>query len=160
MTKAFLAALLFVSSALTTAAELRGVVVGVTDGDTITVLDGERKQHKVRLAGIDAPERHQGFGERSKQHLSNLAFKKQATLDCYKTDQYKRKVCRVWVEGKDVALAQVQAGLAWHYKRFEKEQTASERASYARAEDDARASRIGLWKSDRPVPPWEFRRQR
>ena len=159
MTKAFLAALLFVSSALTTAAELRGVVVGVADGDTITVLDGDRKQHKVRLAGIDAPEKHQGFGERSKQHLSNLAFKKRATLDCYKTDQYKRKVCRVWVDGKDIALAQVQAGFAWHYKRFEIEQTPSEREAYARAEADARDSRKGLWQSERPVPPWEFRRQ-
>ena len=159
MTRVFVVALLFATAAFAPAAELRGVVVGVTDGDTITVLDGERKQHKIRLAGIDAPEKHQGFGERSKQHLSNLAFKKQATLDCYKTDQYKRKVCRVWVDGKDVALAQVQAGLAWHYKRFEKEQTSSERAAYAKAEDDARASRSGLWQSDRPVPPWEFRRK-
>jgi endonuclease YncB( thermonuclease family) len=144
---------------LVPAAELRGTVVGVTDGDTITVLDGEKRKHKIRLAGVDAPEKHQGFAERSKQHLSSLAFKKLATLDCYKTDQYRRQVCGVWVEGKDVALAQVQAGLAWHYKRFEKEQTTTERASYARAEDDARASRIGLWKDERPVPPWEFRRK-
>ena len=144
-----------------TAAELRSVVVvGISDGDTMTVRDGDRKQYKVRLAGIDAPEKHQGFADRSKQHLSNLAFQKQAIADCYRTDQYKRKVCRVWVEGKDVALAQVRTGLAWHYKRFEKEQTPSERIAYARAEDDARASRIGLWKSERPVPPWEFRRQK
>jgi endonuclease YncB( thermonuclease family) len=140
------------------AAELRGTVVGIADGDTITVLDGEKKQHKIRLAGIDAPEKHQGFAERSKQNLSNIAFKKQATLDCYKTDQYKRKVCRVHVDGNDIALAQVRAGLAWHYKYFEKEQTATERAAYTRAEDEARASRVGLWQSDRPVPPWEFRR--
>lgn len=143
------------------AAELRSVmVVGVTDGDTLTVREGDRKQYKVRLPGIDAPEKHQGFADRSKQHLSSLAFQKKAIVDCYKTDQYKRKVCRVWVEGKDVALAQVQSGLAWHYKRFQKEQTPSERAAYAQAEDNARASRIGLWKSERPVPPWEFRWQR
>jgi len=159
MTRAILSALLFIAAAVASAAELRGIVVGVTDGDTITVLDGDRKQHKVSLAGIDAPEKHQGFAERSKQHLANLAIKKQVTLDCYKTDQYKRKVCRVWAEGKDVALAQVQAGLAWHYKRFEKEQTATERAAYAKAEDDARSSRSGLWQSDRPVPPWEFRQR-
>jgi endonuclease YncB( thermonuclease family) len=145
--------------ALAPAAELRGTVVGVSDGDTITVLDSDRKQHKVRLSGIDAPERHQGFAERSKQNLASLAMKKQATLDCYKTDQYKRKVCRVQVEGRDVALAQVRAGLAWHYKRFENEQTATERAAYTRAEDDARASRLGLWQSDNPVPPWEFRQR-
>jgi len=160
MIKALVGALLVLAATFAAASEVRGVVVGVADGDTITVLDGDRKQHKVRLAGIDAPEKHQGFAERSKQHLASLAIKKQATLDCYKTDQYKRRVCRVWVEGKDVALAQVQAGLAWHYKRFEKEQTPSERADYAKAENDARASRGGLWQSDHPVPPWEFRRQR
>jgi endonuclease YncB( thermonuclease family) len=155
-----LAVLLFLIVSLSPAAELRSVVVvGVTDGDTITVRDGERAQYKVRLAGIDAPEKHQGFAERSKQHLSTLAFKKSAIVDCYKTDQYKRKVCRVWVDGKDVALAQVQAGLAWHYKRFEKEQTPSERVIYALAEEEARASRIGLWQSNQPVQPWEFRRQ-
>ena len=159
MIKGFLGTLLLLTATLAAASELRGVVVGVTDGDTITVLDDGHKKHKVRLAGIDTPERHQPFADRARQYLLTLAFKKQATLDCYKTDQYKRRVCRVWVEGKDVALAQVQAGLAWHYKRFEKEQTPSERASYARAEDDARASRIGLWQSNRPVPPWEFRQQ-
>ena len=160
MIKGFLGTLLLLTAILAAASELRGVVVGVTDGDTITVLNDNQKQHKIRLAGIDAPEKHQGFGERSRQNLSSLAFKKQVTLDCYKTDQYKRQVCRVWVAGKDVALAQVQAGLAWHYKRFEKEQTPSERAAYARAETDARASRSGLWQSERPVPPWEFRQKR
>jgi endonuclease YncB( thermonuclease family) len=104
------------------AAELRGVVVGVTDGDTIAVLDRARKQHEIRLAGIDAPEKRQAFGERSKQHLSALAFKKEAVLDCFKVDQYKRQVCSVRMDGEDVAVAQVWAGLAWHYKRFENEQ--------------------------------------
>ena len=151
--------LMLVSSSAITAAEHRGVVVGVTDGDTITLLDSDNKQRKIRLAGIDAPERRQPFSDRAKQHLADLSFKKQATLDCFKTDQYKRKICRVWVQGKDVSLAQVRAGLAWHYKRFESEQTSSERADYARAEDDARALRIGLWQSERPVPPWEFRRK-
>jgi endonuclease YncB( thermonuclease family) len=155
----FFALLLFAVTAAS-AAELRGTVVGVTDGDTITVLDRDQKQHKIRLAGIDAPEKHQGFAERSKQHLSTLAFKKQAILDCYKTDQYKRKVCRVRVQENDVALSQVRAGLAWHYKRFEKEQTASERAAYAKAEEEARIGRIGLWQSDHPTPPWDFRNKR
>jgi endonuclease YncB( thermonuclease family) len=160
MVKRILGTLLLLTATLAAASELRGVVVGVTDGDTITVQDDSRKQHKVRLAGIDAPEKHQPFADRSRQYLSSLAFKNQATLDCYKTDQYKRQVCRVWVQGKDIALAQLQAGLAWHFKRYEKEQTPTERVEYARAETDARASRTGLWQSERPVPPWEFRRQR
>jgi endonuclease YncB( thermonuclease family) len=144
---------------MASAAELRGTVVGVIDGDTITVLDSEKRQHKVRLAGIDAPEKHQGFAERSKQNLSSLAYKKQAVLDCYKTNQSQQKVCRVRVGGKDVALAQVEAGLAWHYKRFENEQSPTERGTYSNAEAGARASRIGLWQSDKPVPPWEFRQR-
>jgi endonuclease YncB( thermonuclease family) len=152
--------LLLLTAALASAAEFRGVVVGIADGDTITVLDDGRKQHKVRLAGIDAPEKRQAFGEKSKQHLSSLAFKKDAKLDCYKTDQYKRQICRVWIEGRDVALAQVRVGLAWHYKRFENEQTDAERASYAQAEDDARAARRGVWQDRSPVPPWELRRSK
>jgi len=160
LTKALVGALFLVAATLASAAELRSVtVVGVTDGDTITVRDGKRN-YKVRLAGIDTPERGQPFAKRARQNLSNLAREKQAIVDCYKTDQYKRQVCRVWVDGKDTALAQVQAGLAWHYKRYEKEQTTTERSAYTKAEDEARASRIGLWQSDHPVPPWEFRRQK
>jgi endonuclease YncB( thermonuclease family) len=160
MIRTSLCALWFLTASLAIPAELRGVVVGIADGDTITVLDGGRKQHKIRLAGIDAPERKQPFGQRSREHLANLAFRKAANLDCYKTDQYKRQICRVWVEGADVALAQVRAGLAWHYKRFEKEQTEIERTTYATAEDGARASRIGLWQDKQPVPPWEYRSKR
>jgi endonuclease YncB( thermonuclease family) len=157
--QAALGALLFLAAALAPAAELRSItVVGVTDGATITVRDGKRN-YKVRLAGIDAPEKGQSFANTSRQNLISLAHEKQAIVDCYKTDQYKRQVCRVWVGGKDVALAQVQAGLAWHYRRFEKEQTSAERIAFAKAEEEARASRFGLWKSDKPVPPWEFRQR-
>jgi endonuclease YncB( thermonuclease family) len=159
VTKKLLAISLFLASTLAPAAELRGTVVAVADGDTLTVLDAEKKQHKIRLAGIDAPEKHQGFADRSRQNLASLTMKKQAVLDCYKVDQFKRQVCRVRVGGKDVALAQVGAGLAWHYKRFEKEQTPTERGTYSNAEASARASRIGLWQSDNPVPPWEFRQR-
>ena len=160
LTKALLGALLLLTAAPAAAAELHGVVVAVTTGDAITVLDGNRKQHKIRLAGIDAPEKYQPFADGARQNLSKLAFQKQATLDCYRTGGDNRKVCRVSVEGKDIALAQVQAGFAWHYTRFENDQTPSERTAYARAETHARASRWGLWQSDRPVPPWEFRRPR
>ena len=72
---------------------LQGRVVGVADSDTITLLDGSRQQHRIRLAGIDAPEKGQPFGQRSKQHLSELAFGKDAKADCYKIDRYGRDVC-------------------------------------------------------------------
>jgi endonuclease YncB( thermonuclease family) len=160
VTRVFLGALLLVAATLASAAELRSVmVVGVTDGGTITVRDG-KQNYKIRLAGINTPEKGQPFAKRAHQNLSNVAHEKQAIVDCYKTDQYKLKVCRVWVGGNDIALAQVQAGLAWHYKRFENEQTARGRVAYAQAEDEARMRKRGLWQDKEPVPPWEFRRKR
>ena len=69
-------------------------------------------------------------------------------------------MCRVWVDRRDVGLAQVSAGLAWHYKYYQQEQTPEERAAYTRAEDDARLSRLGLWADPKPVPPWEWRAER
>jgi endonuclease YncB( thermonuclease family) len=84
----------------------------VADGDTITLLDSNRQQHRIRLAGIDAPERAQPFGQRSKQHLSELAFGKDAKVECYKVDRNDRDVCIVYVDGKNIGLEQLDAGLA------------------------------------------------
>jgi endonuclease YncB( thermonuclease family) len=88
----------------------------VSDGDTITVLDGTKTQHKIRLAGIDAPESKQAFGQASKKHMSALVFNRDVTLDCDKTDKYGREVCIVLVDGQDANLAQVRAGMAWWYR--------------------------------------------
>jgi len=136
---------------------LQGTVVAISDGDTITVLDGGKTQHKIRLAGIDAPEKAQAFGERSKQHLSDLVFGKTVAVDWNKTDRYGRTIGKVIVNGQDANLSQVQAGLAWHYKQYEKEQSASDRSSYAQAEVDARVRKVGLWGDAAPTPPWDFR---
>ena len=136
---------------------LQGKVVGVSDGDTITVLDSGKTQHKIRLAGIDAPEKTQAFGERSKQHLSDLVFGKTVAVDWNKTDKYGRTIGKVIVNGQDANLSQVQTGLAWHYKQYEKEQLASDRRVYAQAEVDARTRKIGLWHDAAPTPPWDFR---
>lgn len=138
---------------------LQGKVVGISDGDTITVLDGNKTQHKIRLAGIDAPEKSQAFGERSKQHLSDLVFGKTVTVDWNKTDKYGRTIGKVIVNGQDANLRQVQAGMAWHYKQYEKEQSASDRSSYANSEANARALKVGLWRNATPTPPWDFRHQ-
>lgn len=136
---------------------LQGKVIGISDGDTITVLDGSKTQHKIRLAGIDAPEKSQAFGERSKQHLSELVFGKIVTVDWNKTDKYGRTVGKVIVNGQDANLSQMQAGLAWHYKQYEKEQLPSDRSVYAQAEIDARVRKVGLWGDAAPTPPWDFR---
>lgn len=135
-----------------------GRVVGVSDGDTITVLDAQHQQHKIRLAGIDAPESKQPFGQASKKHLSELVFGRDVTLDCEKIDRYKRKVCVVMVDDQDANMVQVAAGMAWWYRQYAKEQSAVQRSSYEAAEAAAKAGRVGLWRDAAPVPPWEWRR--
>jgi endonuclease YncB( thermonuclease family) len=140
------------------AATIEGRMVGVADGDTITVLDDTHTQHKIRLAGIDAPEKKQPFGQRSKESLSDLVFSKTVTVETGKTDRYGREVGKVLVEGFDANLVQVQKGFAWHYKAYEREQSATERKAYADAENEAKAAQRGLWRDTAPVPPWEFRK--
>jgi len=138
---------------------LEGTVVGIADGDTLTLLDEGQTQHRVRLAGIDAPEKRQAFGTRAQQALANAVFRRRVTVVWHKRDRYGRLVAKVVSEGHDVGLALVSAGLAWHYKSFEQEQSADERTSYADAEVKARQQRLGLWRDASPVPPWEFRRR-
>jgi endonuclease YncB( thermonuclease family) len=137
---------------------IEGRVVSISDGDTITVLDSAKTQHKIRLAGIDAPESKQAFGQASKKHLSDLVFDCDVTLYCGKTDKYRREVCVVLIDGKDANLAQVTAGMAWWYRKYQKEQTAQQRADYEAAEITAKAGRIGLWLDADPVAPWEWRK--
>ena len=122
---------------------LAGRVVSVTDGDTITVLGSANTQYTIRLAGIDAPEHNQAFGQRSKQNLSRLVFSQNVTLDCGKEESYGRLVCKVMVQGRDACLEQVRDGMAWHYKQFQDEQTQGDRKLYASAEDAAREARGG-----------------
>jgi endonuclease YncB( thermonuclease family) len=110
-----LAAALFATPAA--AIEFFGKVVGVTDGDTLTVLTTQWQQHRVRLSGIDAPERRQAFGQVSKQHLSDLGYDKTVSVVFHKRDRYQRILGEVLVNGADVGLNQIQSGLAWHYKK-------------------------------------------
>ena len=131
----------------------------VADGDTITVLDSTNTQHRIRLEGIDAPESHQAFGTQSKKSLSEMVFGKDVTIVYEKTDQYGRLVGKILLAGKDINLEQVKAGMAWHYKEYQKEQTPEDRELYARAENEAHTARRGLWLDQSPVEPSEFRRK-
>lgn len=139
-------------------AKFAGRVVSIDDGDTLMVLDGADRTYTIRLQGIDAPEAGQAFGDRSRQNLSDLAFGKQVEVESYKRDRYGRTVAKVLVDGDDICLEQIKAGMAWHYKYYQKEQSAADRELYATAENGARAKRQGLWSDDSPVPPWQFRR--
>jgi len=145
---------------------LTGRVVSVADGDTVTVLDANYQQHKIRLSGIDAPEKAQPFGQRSKESMSALVFGKEVDVLWAKHDRYKRIVGNVMVQPSgcptctktlDAGLAQVALGLAWWYKKYAKEQSAEDAGRYAFAEQEARAKRAGLWADAHPIPPWGWR---
>ena len=138
---------------------LVGKVVGVSDGDTITVLDASNTEHKVRLMGIDAPEKSQDFGNQSKRTLSNYIYQQEVSVEYKKLDKYKRKVGKVIFQGKDICLAMIELGLAWHYKDYEKEQSKTDRDLYSQAELKARNEKRGLWKTDNAIEPSIFRRK-
>ncbi|SEA65085.1 thermonuclease family protein [Nitrosospira multiformis] len=118
---------------------LRGRVVKIADGDTLTVLDGSNRQHKVRLMGIDAPERKQPFGTVSRQNLAHLVFGKTVAVEWHKQDRYQRVLGKVLLDGQDVNLEQIKAGLAWHYKQYDKDQQLADKRLYAEAQKAARA---------------------
>jgi len=136
---------------------LRGRVVGVADGDTVTVLTAERVRQVVRLAGIDAPEKAQPYGARAKRHLSELVYGAEVVVEYEKRDRYGRIVGKIVRGGQDASLALIEAGYAWHFKRYAAEQSPADRATYARAEEAAREARRGLWSERGPLPPWEWR---
>lgn len=128
-----------------------GQVVAIADGDTLTVL-ADRTQYKIRLAEIDAPERRQAFGERSRQSLAALCFQAEAVVAVTTRDRYGRSIARVACNGTDASLHQVRAGMAWAYTQYLTD------PAIAQAEQAAREARAGLWADADPVPPWLFRK--
>ena len=142
------------------AEEIVGRVVRVADGDTITVLatGGTRSvasatQHKIRLQGIDAPEKKQAFGNASRKFLSGLVANREVRVTYAKRDRYGRILGTVFVDGRDINLEMLKAGMAWHYKKYDTN------PAYAKAETEARAARRGLWQEKNPTPPETFRKR-
>jgi endonuclease YncB( thermonuclease family) len=147
-------------------------VVKVADGDTVTVLLG-RKQHRVRLQGIDAPERGQPYGKASGRSPAGGVAGKEVRVEYDKRDRYGRIVGVVWVvppgsrcerepgcpKTLDAGLYQLTVGKAWWYRQYAGEQSAEDRRQYEFAESEARAKRAGLWQEPDPVPPWDWRRR-
>ena len=129
-------------------------VVGVADGDSITVLAPGNRQVKICLHGIDCPERRQAFGNRAKQFTSSQCYGKTITYRRVDIDRYGRTVATVYLDdGRELNLEILKAGFAWHYKRY------SKRQDYANAENHARAERLGLWADKNPTAPWQWRRE-
>ena len=140
------------------AGTITGTVVRITDGDTVVVLDANKVQYKIRLVGIDAPEKKQAYGKKSKENLSDLVAGKHVVVEYDKVDRYKRVLGKILLNSKDMNLEQIKSGMAWHYKKYQKEQSQSDRMLYSEAEIGAREARRGLWQDPEPIPPWEYRK--
>ena len=140
---------------------IEGVVVKVSDGDTINVQDALGTKVKVRLYGIDAPETDkpnkpgQPYGESAWKDLNGKVFRKQVKLDVMDIDKYKRLVCIVYLNGKNINQEMVAEGLAWVYRKYLDRPHASE---YIALEKQARSKGLGMWQQSNPEPPWEYRK--
>jgi endonuclease YncB( thermonuclease family) len=133
-------------------------VVGITDGDTIDARTAAGLTYSVRLEGIDAPEHDQAFGSQSTANLAALASGKDVTLECENERSYGRLICKILLpDGEDADLDQVKAGMAWHYKQYQDEQSPADRAAYSAAECAVMKAKIGLWSQPNPEQPQDFR---
>lgn len=132
-------------------------VLEVYDGDSLLVSDAGQRRYGVRIAGIDAPERHQAYADVSRLALRALLHEREVRIEAVKVDAFGRIVGRVFVAGRDVGLAQLRAGLAWHFARYDADLAAGAARRYARAERQARFAGIGLWRDPAPLAPWVYR---
>ncbi len=135
-----------------------GRVVRVQDGDSFLLL-ADGRETGVRIAGIDAPERRQAFADVSRRALRTKIERHDVRVEAVKTDPFGRIVGRVFLDERDVGLAQLHDGLAWHFVRYDADLAPAERKRYAQAERSARERRAGLWRDTDPLAPWLFRRQ-
>lgn len=135
------------------APSLAAPVIGIADGDTLTILE-DRQPVKIRLANIDAPEKRQAFGARSRESLSDLCFKKDARLEIQSKDRYGRVVAVVYCDDINANRAQVERGMAWVYPKYNKD------FLIPALQDQAFSAGRGLWADPHPIPPWEWRKSK
>ena len=146
-------------------ADFTAKVQRVVDGDTVHVEDETGKKFKVRLTGIDAPEQNQPYGLASTYHLRGLILNKFVLLESkpkngkpYSVDRYKRVLAKIVLNGIDINLSQVLSGYAWHFKRYQNQQSRSDRELYSQAELHAKKNNLGLWREKKPIAPWKWRK--
>lgn len=145
--------------ALLAAGTVTGRIVGVTDGDTVKILTADKKEIKVRLYGVDCPEKAQAFGQVAKKFTSDLAFGKDARVEVIDTDRYDRSVGIVKTgERSSVNEQLVAAGLAWRYAQYCKREPLC--TDLGRLEQEARTAKRGLWADQNPVAPWQWRKDK
>ena len=148
-------------------ADFTAKVQRVVDGDTVHVIDKAGKKFKVRLTGIDAPEKNQPYGLASTYKLTEILINKLVLLKSkpnngkpYTIDRYKRVLAKIILDGRDINLSQVLRGYAWHFKRYQKQQSPSDRELYSQAELNAKKNKLGLWNEKKPIAPWKWRKMK
>jgi micrococcal nuclease len=132
-----------------------GKVIKIVDGDTYDVLTSDYKTIRIRMNGIDAPEKKQAFGQKSKDYLGGLCFGKTVLVKPKSYDRNKRLIADTYTpDNKDLSREMVRAGYAWHFKKYSKDK------NLADDENHARSVRAGLWTDNQPIAPWDFRSKR
>ena len=134
--------------------QLKGKVISIADGDTITVIDQNKEQHKIRLAEIDAPEKKQAFGTKAKEALADKVFDHEVTVKYKTKDRYGRIVGYVYLDNRLINKEMVEEGFAWQYTTYSKSK------DYGDLQAQAKKNKVGLWKDESPTPPWEFRKKK
>jgi endonuclease YncB( thermonuclease family) len=147
-------------------ADFSAKVVNIVDGDTIDVLDSYNQKLRIRLLGIDTPERKQHFGYESYFYLNKILNGKSVVIISspdkdkpYTLGYFKRVIGKVVLNGVDINLEMIKKGMAWHFIKYKKNQPIDESHSYNKAESEARKKYIGLWSEVNPLPPWKWRQQ-
>lgn len=147
-------------------ADLYVKVYKVVDGDTVRVVDEKGVRYKIRLVGIDAPEKKQPYGDESTKHLRGLVNGKWVTIISptksglpYTIDRYQRVLGKIIIHNEDINYLQLLSGMAWHYKRYQKDQSIADQLSYSLAEQEAQSKELGLWGSEDSIAPWKWRRK-
>lgn len=139
---------------LSTSRTFNAKVVGVHDGDSITVLTSSNQQIKVRLEGIDCPELKQDYGQKAKQYTSTLCFGKEVRVEETGKDRYGRTLAFIYIGNTCINKELLRAGMAWHFKKY------NSNSELNRLESAARSKKVGLWSQSSPIPPWEFRNKK
>ena len=157
--------IIFILNITSVRADFTAKVLRVVDGDTVYVVNKAGKKFKVRLTGIDAPEKNQPYGLASSHKLSEMLINKWVLLkskpdngNLYSIDRYNRVLAKVILDGRDINLAQVSNGYAWHFKRYQKQQSSLDRETYNEAELNAKKNELGLWREKNPIAPWKWRK--
>ena len=152
MKRLFVSILIAFSCSFVYAQKFSVKVVSITDGDSFTAINADNLQLKIRLFGIDAPEKKQSYGNKSKEYLSSLIHGKNVMVDVQSKDRYGRYLAYVYSpEGKDVSLLMIHEGMAWHFTKYDNNDV------YEAAQNLAKKAKRGLWADPSPVAPWDFR---